>query len=182
MSSEALVPQDGPEAADALLHPITLAALGLLLVNDHVLKAAWPGPVTGKLSDLAGLAFFPIFLLSAWELALTLVGRWRSPTVRALATAVALCALGFILVKTVPAAAEGSGWLLGAAQWMLLFPSRLIAAQPLPPIVRTVVVADPTDLVAVPALALAAWVGYSRLRPFRWVGGAGLPSQAEPTP
>jgi len=26
----------------------------VLAVNDHVLKAAWPGVVTGKLSDVAG--------------------------------------------------------------------------------------------------------------------------------
>lgn len=33
--------------------PDTLVVLWLLLLNDHVLKARWPGPVTGKLSDLA---------------------------------------------------------------------------------------------------------------------------------
>lgn len=35
-------------------HPVALAALALLLVNDHVLKARFPGTVTGKLSDVAG--------------------------------------------------------------------------------------------------------------------------------
>ena len=31
-------------------------------MNDHVLKHACPGVVTGKLSDFAGLFFFPLFL------------------------------------------------------------------------------------------------------------------------
>jgi hypothetical protein len=33
-----------------------LAALAVLLINDIVLKAAFPGWLTGKLSDLAGVA------------------------------------------------------------------------------------------------------------------------------
>src|SRR5690606_8292496 len=50
-----------PVAGDGLLHPAPLAAIGLLLLNDHWLKAAFPGSITGKLSDFAGLAFFPLF-------------------------------------------------------------------------------------------------------------------------
>ena len=180
--SEVLAPRDGHEAADALLHPITLAALGLLLLNDHVLKAAWPGPVTGKLSDLAGLAFFPILLLSAWELTLVLGGRWRTPTFRALATAVALSALGFALVKIVPSATEGWAWLLGAAQWWLLLPSRLLVGLPLPPIAPAAVVADPSDLMTVPALALAAWVGHRRLRPGGWTNAAATAHEVSAKP
>lgn len=48
--------------ASPLWHPLPLAAAAVLLLNDHVLKAAgWPSAaVTGKLSDLAGLFLFPI--------------------------------------------------------------------------------------------------------------------------
>ena len=42
-------------ALRALASPAAIASLLLLLVNDHVLKQAWPGVVTGKLSDFAGL-------------------------------------------------------------------------------------------------------------------------------
>ncbi len=160
----ARVRQDVPDAAEALLNPVTLVALGLLVLNDHVLKAAWPGPVTGKLSDLAGLVFFPILLLSAWELILALMGRWRGPTVRALAIAVAVSTAGFIVTKTVPSAAEGAGWMLGLAQWLLALPIRVLAGLPLPPVTGTIIVADPTDLLALPALAFALWVGVLRLR------------------
>lgn len=166
MEQESLVPvrRDRPGAADALLHPVALVALGLLLLNDHVLKAAWPGAVTGKLSDLAGLAFFPILLLSAGELVRAFGRRWRRPTVRALVIAIAVTTAGFTLIKTVPSAAVGSGWMLGLAQWLLSLPIRAILGVPLPPVAPAMVVADPTDLVALPGLTLAIWVGISRLR------------------
>jgi hypothetical protein len=160
----AQVRRDGPDAADALLHPVTLAALGLLLLNDHVLKAAWPGPISGKLSDLAGLAFFPILLVSGWELALESKGRWRGPSAQTLALAVVVSTVGFILIKTVPSAAEAFGWILGLAQWLLTVPIRTLAGLPVLPVVPTIVVADPTDLAALPAVMIAIWVGASRLR------------------
>ena len=47
-------------AQAALLHPLSLLALIVLLVNDFVLKAVWPGTwITGKLSDLAFVIFAP---------------------------------------------------------------------------------------------------------------------------
>ena len=46
---------DPDSARRALRHPAFVAALLMLVVNDHVLKGAGllPGAVTGKLSDLA---------------------------------------------------------------------------------------------------------------------------------
>ena len=42
----------------ALTHPVTVGALGLLLLNDLVFKALWSNPwTTGKLSDLAWVVF-----------------------------------------------------------------------------------------------------------------------------
>ena len=44
--------------ASALTHPVTLAALVALLLNDALFKSLWPDAlVTGKLSDLAWLVF-----------------------------------------------------------------------------------------------------------------------------
>ena len=55
-------------AGSALTHPATVTALGVLLLNDLLLKALWPQSwFTGKLSDLAWLVFAPpllAFLLS----------------------------------------------------------------------------------------------------------------------
>ncbi len=48
----------GQRSRLALTHPVTLAALGVLLLNDLVLKSLWANPwTTGKLSDLAWVAF-----------------------------------------------------------------------------------------------------------------------------
>lgn len=44
--------------------PKPLLAVGLMALNDHWLKYQYPGWVTGKLSDFAGLYFTPIFLLA----------------------------------------------------------------------------------------------------------------------
>ena len=57
----------GPDRIDrlaltALGHPLSLGAVALLLLNDHVLKQAFPSILTGKLSDFAGLFFFPFLL------------------------------------------------------------------------------------------------------------------------
>ena len=47
-----------------LCHPLPLGMAAVVALNDHLLKAAWPGWVTGKLSDVAGLAFFPVLLVA----------------------------------------------------------------------------------------------------------------------
>ena len=48
------------QAASSLMHPVTLAALALLLVNDLLFKVLWPGAwIPGKLSDLAWMMFAP---------------------------------------------------------------------------------------------------------------------------
>ncbi len=160
----ATVPQDGAAPADALLHPGTLVALGLLILNDHVLKAAYPGAITGKLSDLAGLAFFPILVVGAWELVLAVTRRWQRPSSRALGIAIGGTAAGFVLVKTWRPAADAFAWALGAAQWLLSLPASLLGGGPLPPVIPTVVIVDPTDLVALVALAIPAWIGTERAR------------------
>ena len=58
----------GRRCEAALVHPATVAALVVLLLNDLVFKSVWPDSwVTGKLSDLAWVVFaLPLlaFLLS----------------------------------------------------------------------------------------------------------------------
>lgn len=121
-----------------------VAAIAVLLVNDHVLKASWPGLVTGKLSDLAGLAFFPVLLAGAWELATRAVLRPRAALVMVVATG-----LVFAATKLWPGAAHAWGLLVGLAQWPIR--AALNGGAPLS---AALVVVDPTDLVALPALLL----------------------------
>lgn len=47
-----------------LLHPFFIACLLLLLLNDFILKATFHNWLTGKLSDVAGLAAFALFFTS----------------------------------------------------------------------------------------------------------------------
>lgn len=73
--------------SDALLSPAFLLALLVLGVNDHVLKAAFPGWVTGKLSDVAGVFAFAVFLgvalggrrVAGAVAAGALFAAWKSP-------------------------------------------------------------------------------------------------------
>ncbi|MEP6623738.1 MAG: hypothetical protein ABJC79_04800 [Acidimicrobiia bacterium] len=67
--------------------PWFIVAVALLALNDHVLKAASPGLVTGKVSDFTGL-----FVATAL-LGVASRSRWI-PVVTA--------ALGFVALKTVP--------------------------------------------------------------------------------
>jgi di/tricarboxylate transporter len=50
------------------VHPVPLSAVALMVVNDHDLKYRFPSWWTGKLSDFAGLFFFPLFLVALYNL------------------------------------------------------------------------------------------------------------------
>ncbi|MDX8037043.1 hypothetical protein SK803_43215 [Lentzea sp. BCCO 10_0856] len=112
-------------------HPLTVGATAVLLLNDHVFKQAWPGLVTGKLSDVAGLVVAPAVLG-------LLFGLFRAGRIGA-AAATLLTGAGFAWVKL-----TGTGAEVASAVWSVVNgPS--------------VVLADPSDLVALPALGLAWW-------------------------
>jgi hypothetical protein len=149
---------------DALLHPVPIAAIALLVINDHVLKAAFPGPLTGKLSDFAGLAFFPLLLVSAVEVAAAGLRRWRGPSRGLLVAAIIATGLAFAVVKAVPAGTVAYGAGLGLLQWPLRTAAAAMTGQPAPGVAPVDAATDPSDLVALPALALAWLIGSARLR------------------
>lgn len=114
--------------ARALLTPAWLIALGVLALNDHLLKGAGalPGAVTGKLSDVAGLVVAPALLAA-------LLGvRSR----RGLLMCCAAVGLVFSSINLSPACADAWSWLMG----LIGFPWKITV--------------DPTDLLTLPALAL----------------------------
>jgi hypothetical protein len=129
-------------ALQAFKHPLTLLNLGLLLLNDHVLKAAVPSWLTGKLSDFAGLFFFP-FLLAA-ILAFPLESL-RLPPRRIMALSCCLTALWFTLIKTAPFANQATETF---ASWLVGGPAQIVL--------------DPTDLIALVVIA-PAWRLWTRL-------------------
>jgi hypothetical protein len=115
--------------------------------------------VTGKVSDFAGLLFFPLFLQAAVEVVSSLLRRWRAPDERVLLVAVALTGVVFASIKTFPIANEVAASGLGLAQFLV---GRLTTPAAVPHAVS--IALDPRDLIALPMLALAYAVGLRRCR------------------
>ena len=162
-SADFAAPGRRPIPGDALLQPLALGAIAVLLLNDHVFKAAAPGLATGKLSDVAGLVFFPLLLMAIAELALGAAGRWRGPDVRLIGAAVAATGIAFAAVKLLPGAETLYEQVLGIAQWPIrllagLIPGVGAAGGPVP----VDLTRDPTDLVALVALWIPMELGARR--------------------
>jgi hypothetical protein len=134
------------------LHPVTLAAVLVLAANDWALKPRFgPSAVTGKLSDLAGLVFAPVVLSAAIGLVLHLAARLGARLDPSLSRRrLMLCTLAtgavFAAVKLDPTCARLLADLL----------SRF--GRP------AAIYLDPSDLLCLPALALAVWIGRDELR------------------
>jgi len=159
----ATAPRRRPTPGDALLQPLAIAAIALLLLNDHLLKSIAPGVLTGKLSDIAGLVFFPLLLVAVVELALAAAGRWSGPDPRLITAAVAATGIAFAAVKLVPGAEGVYEQVLGLAQWPFRALAALIAggsAAGVP--TRVDLTRDTTDLVALVALWIPLEVGARR--------------------
>ncbi len=142
------MPREMP--GDLLLRPVPLIALGLLVLNDQVLKRTFANDVTGKLSDIAGLVFVPLLIVAIVELARAAFRvEWRATT-RTLAVSVVSLGIIFTAAKVSPTTAHLFGDVLGAVR----YPVR-------GDFDRVVIAHDLSDLVTLPALAIA-WLDGSR--------------------
>lgn len=134
------------------VHPVTLAAVALLVVNDWLLKPRFgPGLVTGKLSDLAGLVFAPVVLSAAIGLVLHAAARLGArvdPSLSRRRLAACTLATGavFAAVKLDAGAARALAQLIS----LLGRPAAIYL--------------DRSDLLCLPALAIAWWIGRDELR------------------
>jgi hypothetical protein len=134
------------------MHPATLVAVAVLVVNDWLLKPRFgPSFVTGKLSDLGGLAFAPVVLSAAIGLVLHAAARLGarvdpSLTRRRLLLCIAATGLGFTAVKLSPTLAAHLADLLGHLGRRAAFYE------------------DWTDLLCLPALFVSLWIGRDELR------------------
>src|SRR5690606_36083476 len=139
----------------------------LLALNDRVWKQAYGTWWTGKLSDVAGLLFFPWLLLAVGEIGLWLFRRdWRASP-RALAVCIGLTAAGFSAINVSYEIGAAYVQLVGEL-WAALrkvLPIALWLGKP-----RHTV--DPTDLLTLPALLVPWWLGARRLRAERRAGDA----------
>jgi hypothetical protein len=132
-----------------LLHPLVLAAIAVFIVNDHVLKPAYHGWLTGKLSDVAGLIFFPVLAAAIAEVVIPTARRHLAV---ALALAVALTGLTFLVMLLVPAGADAYRWFFGFAQWPFQIVTAVLTGAPVPAVTSVFFAADRTDLITLPAL------------------------------
>lgn len=139
-------------ATRAITGPIALAAIALLVINDHVLKTHFAGMMTGKLSDFAGMIFFPLLLAAALEQVGVRRGQ-RTVVAAAIATG-----LVFAAVKLWDPAGDAYRLGLAALQWPFRAIAALVQSHGLPSLGRAPLVADATDLVALPALAIPIWL------------------------
>ena len=138
------------------VHPVALAAVAVLAINDWVLKpglggAAMLSVVTGKLSDVAGLVFAPVALSAAIGLVLGAAARLGAqidPSLsrRRLIGCTVATGAAFAAVKLDPTAARA----VAAAISHLGRPAAITL--------------DRTDLACLPALAVAWWIGRDELR------------------
>lgn len=98
--------------------PFFLGAVGLLALNDHVLKQRWPSWWTGKLSDVAGV-------IVAGTAASVILGRRRG---------LVAAGVAFAALKTVPGAPRFAAPLLGGPT--LQDPTDLLALLALLPLAK----------------------------------------------
>lgn len=148
-----------------MVHPAMAAAVAVLALNDHWLKARLgtdpgAGIVTGKLSDVAGLAFFPALLVSVVEVARWARRRDRGGWAcgrRELAAAMAVTAAGFAAVQTLPPAAAGYEALLAALRWCPGGLAAALSGGPWPAWPQVGHVMDTTDNLCVPAVWASWW-------------------------
>lgn len=120
-----------------LCHPLTIAAIFMLLINDHLLRQVWPSWWTGKIGDFAWLFFAPFAL----AVCISTVIPTRIPKRDLLIGYFAFGLVGgiFALANTV---SSFNTWMVRTAQSLFHFHFRYIQ--------------DPTDLIALISL-LAGW-------------------------
>jgi hypothetical protein len=121
--------QPAPRGLRVFAHPVVGLALAGWALNDHVLKDRFHNAVTGKLSDLLAMVVFPLLIAAIAERVVR----------RPLAVGVGVTAVFFSAINLSHTAND-------------LTERALSLVIPYPQLWP-----DPTDLVVLPALAVAAW-------------------------
>lgn len=138
------------EKALALLaHPLSLAAIGLLMLNDHLLRWMWPSWWTGKVGDFAWLLFAPFMLAAglAWVLPLKDPARERW----SIGLAVGGVGVVFVMFKLIGGFVE-----MATRIFTYAFHTPVLITR------------DPSDLVALPSLLLAYFLWTRTATPTRF--------------
>jgi len=88
-------------AANCLTHPLTISAIVVLLLNDHILRIHWPSWLTGKLGDLTWVFFAPFICAIAVSWIVPKNRKNQEMIVGAIS--IGFIGVWFALAKTVPA-------------------------------------------------------------------------------
>lgn len=152
------VSHGGPQLGDLhkylLRDPVFLGSLILWGLNDHVFKYAWPGPWSGKLSDVTSLVCAPVIV---FMIVFKLIGLYRQTrnqkghrsTVREAYCLMAACAL--LMAVIMVGINVNETWAsvyrvgLGYVQWPLLCLKYYFTEGVIPPLSRVKLTIDPTD-------------------------------------
>jgi hypothetical protein len=132
-------------ALHSLTHPISIAAIITLFLNDHWLRFHYPSWLTGKLGDFTWLLFAPF--IAATVVAWIVPTRFKQQETIVAGLAFCLIGLWFALAKTIPTIHDmtSQAWeaIIGWEGTLRI---------------------DPTDLVTLPALLLG-WYIWLRVKP-----------------
>jgi len=146
-----MTPERARAPGTSLLHPLAVLSLVVLVANDHWLKHAHPGVLSGKLSGFAAVFLLPLFLHALFEVC------YRSLTARAasvhaanrvLAVCLALTCLVYAPPEVWPPAETAYRYGLGALQWPFRALWSVVHGQVAVGLVPVQATADPSDLVA----------------------------------
>lgn len=146
--------------AEYLLSPLFIIPVLVLIANDHFLKEMWPGLITGKLSDLAGMCFFPVLMVAIVEASCFLIDKRIYATPYWFTTASMIVAVGFALVKLVQPLADAYAYSVGALRWVIVAPVNQLLGESTPPITKIVIINDPTDVLMIVGVLVGVWIGY----------------------
>jgi hypothetical protein len=140
-----------------LLHPVTLVALALWAINDHLLQGWGPAALTGKLSGVAGIVVCPTVLFGILEwCAPGLVRRHQRAALAISCWAIGALVLGLEVSRPVELAYQH---VVGSAQFAARCLLAWIAGGTAPDYTLARTTADVTDVLTLPALALPWWLG-----------------------
>jgi hypothetical protein len=140
-----MVNKTAAKALYILSQPLSVGAILLLLINDHLLRIYWPSWWTGKIGDFAWLYFTPFALAAI--LAWLIPSHWKHHETTVFALAFALTGGVFSLANT---SAMFHLWLINLLENILGTPISLRR--------------DPTDIIALISLVMAwqMWIREKR--------------------
>ncbi len=149
---------------DLVLLPVSAVSLVVLVLNDHFLKDRYHNALTGKLSDAAGMVFFPLFVTGVIEVVVTLAARrrWRFSE-RGVTVCVLASGAAFASIKIWSPAGHAYRVLTAGIEWPFFALKSLITGSAIPGVAGTHLVHDLSDLLVLPILLVPWWFG-SRAR------------------